>query len=167
MTSWLQQTSCLIWNVQAWVDNEVNPFHSLLIDFDVEGVSNRQCLIMTHIVISIGQFSGIPGSLLEMVFLLTAYNNAIKHCPIALYTPWHSSLCYVYSWLGPGEPYSFPMRELQSLSMKEDSVMCPQHGEEVALVMLAPDIVIGDLDSSFHIPRHQLVLNENEWVLEQ
>ena len=54
------------------------------------------------------------------------------------------------------------MRELQSLSMTEDSVMCPQHGGEVAMVMLAPDIVIGDLDSSFHIPRHQLVLNENE-----
>ena len=68
--------------------------------------------------------------------------------------------------LGPGEPYSFPMRELQSLSMTEDSVMCPQHKGEVAMVMLAPDIVIGDLDSSFHIPRHQLVLNENEWVYE-
>lgn len=56
------------------------------------------------------------------------------------------------------------MRELQPLSMTEDSVMCPQHGGEVSMIMLAPDIVIGDLDASYHIPRHQLVLNENKWV---
>ncbi|XP_076447984.1 leucine-rich repeat serine/threonine-protein kinase 2-like [Babylonia areolata] len=49
------------------------------------------------------------------------------------------------------EPHLFLFTDLVSLAEKSDSVFCPQHSGNVSLAQLAPDVMLTDIESTFHL----------------
>jgi hypothetical protein len=57
-------------------------------------------------------------------------------------------------------PHIFNLDELVKWSETSNEIRCPHHEDTVPLALLAPDVVLGDLEREFIIEQRDLILHE-------
>ena len=60
----------------------------------------------------------------------------------------------------PGHNHMFPLAELVKKAESCEEIECPNHTELVPLSLLAPDVVLGDLERKYRLEREELQLTE-------
>lgn len=58
------------------------------------------------------------------------------------------------------DPYMFYFDELLNQAKMSDEIECPNHPEPVHLLLLAPDVMLGDLERKYMLDETKLQLSE-------